>query len=752
MAGRAGGRAETFDAARRRRESLWPVRVPRSVRDAVAHIEEWAKAEVAPGRLMPWLPIAFGAGILVYFSAEREPVLVAALALLALLILATFLARGRPLAFPCLLATTAMAAGFAAATGKSASVAHAVLRAPAFDISITGWIEVREERPRSDRIVVKVQTIEGRRLAELPERVRLSAAKGAAPPVGSFVAIKARLDPPLEPLRPGGYDFARDLYFQGIGATGFAQGAVKPADAPAPPSAWLRYAAFIDGLRNAIDARIRANVAGDAGAIASALITGKRDAISPAVNDAMYISSLAHVLSISGYHMAVVAGVVFFVVRGLLALAPALALRRPIKKWAAAAALAAAAFYLLLSGAEVATRRAFIMTAIVLVGVMVDRPALTLRNLALAALGVLLLAPEAVVHPSFQMSFAATLALVAVYERGLPWMIAGADTPLGARIALWGGREILALILASLVAGLATTLYASYHFHRLAPYGTLANLLAMPMISLVAMPSGLLALVALPFGFDGPLWRLMGVGIDWMIAVALWVASLPGAVGRIPAFGSGALLVGTAGLVLLCLLRTPLRWCGAGVLAIAILWALNPVRPDVLVADGGHAFAVRTSDGRLTILKTGNNAFAVREWLAADGDARLPNDPTLAAGFTCDPVGCIARMPDGSLASVALGAEAFEEDCARTAIVLSARTAPPFCRATIVDRTVWRAAGAVALTRIGKAFAMQAARPATESRPWARPRERSSGAALPAATQPSAREAAPPVGQFGPDD
>ncbi|MFL6972368.1 MAG: ComEC/Rec2 family competence protein [Xanthobacteraceae bacterium] len=751
MAGRAGGRAETFDAARRRRESLWPVRVPRSVRDIAAHIEEWAKAEVAPGRLMPWLPIAFGAGILVYFSAEREPVLVAALALLALLILATFLARGRPLAFPCLLATTAMAAGFAAATGKSASVAHAVLRAPAFDISITGWIEVREERPRSDRIVVKVQTIEGRRLAELPERVRLSAAKGAAPPVGSFVAIKARLDPPLEPLRPGGYDFARDLYFQGIGATGFAQGAVKPADPPAPPSAWLRYAAFIDGLRNAIDARIRANVAGDAGAIASALITGKRDAISPAVNDAMYISSLAHVLSISGYHMAVVAGVVFFVVRGLLALAPALALRRPIKKWAAAAALAAAAFYLLLSGAEVATRRAFIMTAIVLVGVMVDRPALTLRNLALAALGVLLLAPEAVVHPSFQMSFAATLALVAVYERGLPWMIAGADTPLGARIALWGGREILALILASLVAGLATTLYASYHFHRLAPYGTLANLLAMPMISLVAMPSGLLALVALPFGFDGPLWRLMGVGIDWMIAVALWVASLPGAVGRIPAFGSGALLVGTAGLVLLCLLRTPLRWCGAGVLAIAILWALNPVRPDVLVADGGHAFAVRTSDGRLTILKTGNNAFAVREWLAADGDARLPNDPTLAAGFTCDPVGCIARMPDGSLASVALGAEAFEEDCARTAIVLSARSAPPFCRATIVDRTVWRAAGAVALTRIGKAFAMQAARPATESRPWARPRERSSGAAGPASPA-SARETAPQAGQFGPDD
>jgi competence protein ComEC len=185
------------------------------------------------------------------------------------------------------------------------------------------------------------------------------------------------------------------------------------------------------------------------------------------------------------------------------------------------------------------------------------------------------------------------------------------------------------------------------------------------------------------------------------------------------------------------------------VLAIAILWALNPVRPDVLVADGGHAFAVRTTGGRLTIMKTGNDAFAVREWLAADGDARLPNDASLAAGFACDPVGCIARLADGSLASVALGAEAFAEDCARATIVLSARSAPPFCRATIVDRTVWRAVGAVALTRWGDGFAMQAARPATESRPWARPRER--GTATAPVVMPPTPEAAPRA-DFGPDD
>jgi competence protein ComEC len=240
----------------------------------------------------------------------------------------------------------------------------------------------------------------------------------------------------------------------------------------------------------------------------------------------------------SGYHMAVVAGIVFFLIRAGLALIPSLGNRYPIKKWAASGAIIAAAFYLLLSGAEVATQRSFIMIAIVLAGVIVDRAALTFRTLAVAAIVVLLLAPQAVVHPSFQMSFAATLALIATYQRALPWQ-PDRDSPLGRRVALWGAREVTALLLASLVAGLATTPYAAYHFHRLAPYGVLANLLAMPVVSALVMPMGILGVVTMPFGFDAVFWRLMGDGIDWMIRVALWVSALPGAVGRMPAFGTG---------------------------------------------------------------------------------------------------------------------------------------------------------------------------------------------------------------------
>ena len=332
MADRAGERARTWDAAaRRRRAFAWPARVARTARNIGERLHEWALAEIAPGRLMPWLPICFIAGVIAYFTAEREPALVAALLLAGGCIVAAFAARRRALAFPLLLGWAAAAVGFATATVKSARVAHPVLPQAAWNITMAGWIEVREERARTDRIVVKVHRMEGPRLDAALERVRVAVRKGTAPPVGSFVELKARLNPPLAPLRPGGYDFARDLYFQGIGATGFALGPIKLAEAPEPPSLRLRYAAFVNGIRDAIDRRIRTSLGGDAGAIASALITGKRDAISTPVNEAMFISGLGHVLSISGYHMALVAGVVFFALRAGFALAPALALRHPIK-------------------------------------------------------------------------------------------------------------------------------------------------------------------------------------------------------------------------------------------------------------------------------------------------------------------------------------------------------------------------------------------------------------------------------------
>jgi competence protein ComEC len=400
----------------------------------------------------------------------------------------------------------------------------------------------------------------------------------------------------------------------------------------------------------------------------------------------------------------------------------------------------------------VATQRSFIMIAIVLIGVMVDRQALTVRTLMVAALGVLLIAPEEIVHPSFQMSFAATLALVAGYQQGLPWMSRSPDTPLSARVALWGGREVAGLIIVSLLAGTATIPFVAYHFHRISSYGVLANLLAMPIVSAWVMPAGILGVLALPFGLDGYCWKLMGAGIEWMVAIALWVTSLPGAVGRMAAFGIGPLLLGTAGLVLVCLLKTPLRLTGLALIAVATLMAMRAPQPDVLVAPEGAAFAVRTPDGRLAMVKSGSDTFAFRDWLMADADRRDAKDKALNDGIRCDSAGCVARLADNSIVAIANSAEAFAEDCRKAAVVLSARDAPPGCNALVIDRQVWRRTGAVALRRVGEGFEMTFSRPPGYDRPWAPARANDTEQSQPGTARRQPRDATPNVDDLEPGD
>jgi competence protein ComEC len=684
----------------------------------IALLRAWARAEAGPGRLLPWVPIAFGTGIALYFAAEREPVAWLAISAGVVLSAAAFLSR-RQSWFPVVVMLAAIAAGFAVATLKTARIAHGVLARPIYAVSLKGFVETREVRERTDRFVLRVVEMDSPRATIKLARVRLSVKKGTAPVVGSFVEVKARLQPPLAPLRPGSYDFGRDMYFQGIGASGFAMGSIRTVPPPNDGGWALGYAATMQGLRDAIDRRIGNVLSGDSRAIATALLTGRRDAISPDVNDAMFISGLGHVLSISGYHMAVVAGIVFFTVRALLALIPVLTVTFPIKKWSAAAALLAALFYLLLSGAEVATQRSFLMTAVVLIAIMVDRRAITFRTLAVAAMIVLTIAPEALVHPSFQMSFAATLGLVALVQLGMPLLLATADHSRTARAALWGGREIVMLALASLIAGLATTPYAAFHFHRVTPYGVLANLMAMPVVSALVMPAGLLGLAAMPFGLDGVFWSVMDVGIQWMIVVTRWVAALPGAIGRIAAFGQGPLLAASGGIVLLGLLRTPLRWSGAGVVAVSIAWALAVQQPDVLISGNGHNVAVRGGDGRLHVMRSARDSFLLKEWLAADADSRAPTDAALADGVACDEVGCVTPLADGGLVSLALQPDAFGDDCSQAVLIVTTRRPPNDCAALVIDRNRLQKNGATALRRTGDRFVADEIRPDRVDRPWA---------------------------------
>jgi competence protein ComEC len=281
----------------------------------------------------------------------------------------------------------------------------------------------------------------------------------------------------------------------------------------------------------------------------------------------------------------------------------------------------------------------------------------------------------------------------------------------------------------------------------------------MPIVSAWVMPMGILGVLAIPFGFDAIFWRQMGYGIEWMDTVALWVASLPGAFGRVTAFGTGPLLLATAGLLTMTLLKTPLRWSGVVFVVLAIVFAVQTPVPDILVSADGRTFAERGTDGRLAFHHTSGDTFAMREWLAADADGRDVKDRGLGEGIACDPSGCLGKLGDGRLVSYVLAPDAFEEDCRRATVIVAARDEPPDCDATVIGRNLWRERGALALRRDGSGFVMESARPPNFDRPWAPRRALTAGfansdtaAGPPPASRSPPRDATPRPEDLQPDD
>ncbi|MCW5680218.1 MAG: ComEC family competence protein [Xanthobacteraceae bacterium] len=715
--------------------------VPEALRVAIA-------AEAEAGRFAPWLAVAFGSGVLLYFTAPAEPLWQLAAGLAVSLAALAFLMRERPVPFALALLLAFLTAGFAVASVRAAMIHHSVLTRPLAAVTLSGFVESKDSTERSERIVLRVTKSDPKAKTAIPERVRLAFRKGAAPKVGEHIELRARLRPLLGPVRPGGYDFALGAYFNGLGATGFILGRHKTIATDREPPFWIRANAEVEKVRRGLTARIRASVPGDAGAVAAALVTGIRDDISRETNEALRVSGLYHVISISGLHMALIAGALFALARGTLALIPGLALRRPIKKWAAVLALLGVTAYLVLSGAEVATQRSYVMIAVVLVGVLFDRPALTLRTLAAAVVVTLIVSPEAGMNPGFQMSFAATLALVSFYERWSP-AIAQPPAP-GASLlretAGRTGRWILLGATTSLVAGLATAVYAAFHFHRAAPYGVLANVLAMPLIAFVIMPMALAGILLLPFGFDAYAWQVMGLGIGGMIHVAKWVAAIDGADGRIGAFGAGAALLATVALLVLAIPATRLRLIGLPLALCALFLIWNAPRYDIYVDAEGDAIAVRAEDGKLSIHSLRRDRLATESWLAADGQGAIAASE-LARAFTCDAEGCTAKLKDGTLIALPLKPEALADDCTRAALIISRREVPANCPLPVIDRNTLAATGALALRKTRDGWEVRPARSPFADRPWygrANPPDPSVLQRLAVQAQPK-REASPPL-------
>jgi len=564
-------------------------------------IERWLEAE--RGQLPLWLPVALGGGITAWFllpDMSRWIGFLLACAAVTLLGLALPGRLGRTL----LIGGLAMAAGCALIWWRAEHVAAPVLARPAV-VEITGRV-VRVERMPA-REVVRVTLLPGRR--DLPPRVRVNLEARDVPPglaPDAVVKLRARLMPPAEAAVPGGYDFARTAWFVGLGATGKGfdpVAVVTPATASGAD------------LRASLSAHIQSRIEGSAGGIASALATGDQGAIAEEDVEAMQRSGLAHLLSVSGLHVTAVTAAAMLLVLKLLALSPTLALRWRLPLVAAGAGALAPIGYTWLTGAEVPTIRSCVAALLVLLALSLGREAITLRLVAAGALIVLLLWPEALAGASFQLSFAAVTAIVALHEspRMQGWFGKREEGRAAAFL-----RGVGSLLLTGVAVELALMPIGLFHFHQAGLYGALANIVAIPLTTFVIMPIEALALLLDLIGLGGPAWWLAAQALDLLLWIARTTAAAPGAVSAFPSMPNGAFGLMAAGGLWLALWRTPLRWAGAVPLAIGLAWMLATPAPDLIVTGDGRHLAIRMPDGSMALLRDRAGDYT-RDMLAETG-------------------------------------------------------------------------------------------------------------------------------------
>ena len=681
---------------------------------------------------MLWLPVCLGFGIWIYFALPFEPPPAwgaAALAPLAL-ILSGLARRAGWGALAIAWAAFAMAAGFG----------FAILSARIVDAPQIGWpmgetvegrvLEVSRSASGAPRLLIDRVLIYGVEPEATPTRLRLTLldeAYDGIPSPGERIRVYASLMPTGAPVEPGAFDFRRRAFFQGLGGIGLTRGhlLVLPATDEAHPLERLRIS--VARTRDALSRGLSAALPGRQGAIASALIVGDRADISEADNEALRISSLAHLLSISGLHMAILTGLVFAIARLIFAAIPWTAYHLSTKKAAAVVALIAGFGYLALSGASVPTQRAFVMVAVALCAVLLDRPAISLRALALSAIIILVLSPVSLLDPGFQMSFAATAALIAGYETVRRRQLGRDDRAVDRSWLAWSLRAglvyVAAMLFTSLLAGSATAPFAAYHFNRTAPYSLLANLLALPVMSVWITPAACIAGLLAPFGLAEPALSVMGMGIEQILVIAHWVAGLPGAdrpVGAAPGVVLGLITIGG---LWMALWRSGWRLVGlAGIAAGVALWASAPARPELLVAPEGRLIGLMGPEGR--VLDTGKaQSFAAENWLRRDGD---PADQATAAarpGFAREGKRLSAELSNGWRLEV-LGGRPEPADVAalcQPRTLLIARNGDPIDGPCIYfGADALAASGALAIDPDGDGLSIRRASDDSRGRLWVR--------------------------------
>ena len=617
------------------------------------------------------------------------------------------------------------AGGMANARLKTITVEAPIAPAMSAPTVVEGWVvDVDSPGERGHRVVVAPVVVRGLAPEQTPVRLRATV-RGEPPAPGTPVRLFAILNPPPAPAAPGAYDFGRNAFFEGLGGVAFALGETRRADL-ARPSWRLRLEMAVNGARFDLARRIVARLGERTGGIAAAMTTGHETWIAREDQEMMRDSGLAHILSISGLHMAVVGGFAFFAVRLLVGAWPWLALRVSGKKVAATAGLMAVGAYLVVSGAPPPAERAAITASIAFAAILLDRQAITMHALAVAAMAVLLLHPQAIVTPGFQMSFSATAALVALVEVW-PRRLREISAPWPILLVQRAGGWLVAAVAASLVAGLATGPFAVQHFNRMATYGLIANLATAPISDFVMMPFLALGALLEPIGLGAPFLAVTGWGVEVMLAIGRWTAGLPGAVRTIASAPDAVLAISFLGVVFLCLWRGGGRWIGLPFAAAVLLWP-RPPAPDVWIGDEGSNAAFRRQE-EAVVVRPGVGEFAVELWSRRRGLTPIERS---AERWTCSRYACRPDS-DQDAAPIALwwgrkapDAQAISAMC-EAAPIVSIRAAvaalPPTCAGRLVLDGVDFERGAVELWRGAGSDRGWAARWSGDvrgDRPWSR--------------------------------
>ena len=588
-----------------------------------------------------WTPVAFGCGAATYFTLLREPqvwVGIAGVTVAGGLLLAAGRWSGARAATAALVLLACALGGFAMAKLRTEGAKAPVAGAEARPQRLEGWVmDIASPGAGGPRLLIAPSRIGDWAPAATPIRVRITLRGGYLPAPGEPISVLAVINTPPQPASPGSYDFARDAFFQSVGGVGFALGPVQTWYPREQPPWRLRMTMRINALRWALTRRIVDTLGVKSGGLAAAMTTGHDAFIPKAQVDDLRAAGLAHIISISGLHMAIVGGFVFAIARFAIAAWPWLALRIPGKKLAAGLALASVLAYLVLSGAPPPAERSAVTAAVAFGAMLFDRQAISLHALALAALVVLFLQPEAVTQPGFQMSFAATAALVALAEVW-PHPVKEINTPWPIRIVQGMWTWTLAGAAASFVAGTATGPFAMQHFNRISTWGLISNMVTEPISGFLMMPGLAIGAVLTPFGLGAWPLRVAGFAIDLMNRVAHIAATAPYAQLNVASGPAWALPAAFLGLLWLCLWKGRLRWLGLP-LALAVNLAPKPAVPDVWVDNAGAAVAVR-SGANAVLFRPDVKLFGAELWARRRGLVPLETEAARDALFDCDHWSC----------------------------------------------------------------------------------------------------------------